>query len=743
MFKSIFLAMLVAATVLPPTTRADESTLSTDRIRSAISKALTTLEAGSIGSANKRQCFTCHSQAVPVFALVEAKRQGFSVDEVNLKRQLQHTYDHLKRGLANYRQGKGQGGDVLTAGYALWTLDEGNWPVDEVTEAVSHYLLETQLELRHWRHRGSRPPTSGSDFTATYVALRSLHYFGTQDQQEQIAERRKLVAEWLASAAPVETEDHVFRLSSLKYVDCDLSLIESAAAALLKTQREDGGWGQKGDMSSDAYATSTALTALIRDGNIPSSNEFILNGIAFLLSTQRDDGTWQVTTRAKPVQEYFESDFPHGKDQFISIAATAWSTLALLQILPPTDDTPSAKEVPESADPKDDLDSSLAVVDRLVQDFITKHKVPGVSIAMTDKGQVVYSKGFGCADLETQTSVTTNSLFRIASLSKPITAVAILQLVEQGKLGLEDKVFSVLNLGSDILSVGEAFDARLNDITIEHLLQHRGGWDRDQSFDPMFQSVRFAKQIGVPPPAGHREVILAMLNQKLDFPPGERYAYSNFGYCLLGRVIEKIAGTTYEAFVQEHVLRPIDIQSMHIGATRLEDRDTAEVRYYAKGKAKSVFQFDLGGEVPPPYGSWNLEAMDSHGGWIGTADDIAKFAASFDDLDNSPILSRESIERMHARPIGLAGYAEGGKPKDSYYSLGWSNRVTDNGQINHWHTGSLPGTTAILIRRYDGLNMVALLNTRDGAHSENLGQAIDKLLHKAANEIKRRETNSN
>ena len=743
MFKSIFIAMLVTAIVFPKTIRADESILSTDRLRAAVSKALPTLEAGSTGSANKRQCFTCHSQAVPVFAFVEAKRQGFSVDEQNLKRQLGHTYDHLKRGLANYRQGKGQGGDVLTAGYALWTLDEGNWPADEVTEAVSHYLLETQMELRHWRHRGSRPPTSGSDFTATYVALRSLHHFGTEDQQGKIAERRKLVAEWLASAVPVETEDHVFRLSSLKYVDCDPNVIEEAAAALLKTQRDDGGWGQKRDMSSDAYATGTALSALMRDGNISSTNEFVQKGIAFLLEAQRDDGTWQVTTRAKPVQEYFESDFPHGKDQFISIAATAWSTLALLQFLPPTDAPEAAIVEPAAADPTDDKVSNLTDVDGLVQDFMTKHEVPGASIAMTDKGKVVYAKGFGYSDIDTHTSVQTKSLFRIASLSKPITAVAILQLVEQGKLRLEDKVFSVLNLEAEIEAVGEAFDAKLHDITIEHLLQHRGGWDRDKSFDPMFQSVRFAKQLGVPSPAGHREVILAMLRQKLDFVPGERHVYSNFGYCLLGRVIETLAGVPYEAFVQERVLRPIGIQSMHIGATRLDGRDAAEVRYYATGKAKSVFQFDLGEEVPPPYGSWNLEAMDSHGGWIATAEDIAKFAASLDDLDNSPILSRASIERMHTRPIGLAGDEEGGEPKDSFYSLGWLNRVTNNGQVNHWHTGSLPGTSAIMIRRQDGRNMVALLNTRESPHSKHLGNAIDKLLHKAASVFDRVETGGN
>ena len=338
MFKSVLFSILCVTTLFHSAIRAEDSAPALECVRAAISKALPTLEAGSIGSADKRQCFTCHSQAVPVFAFVEAKRQGFKIDEDNLKRQLKHTYDHLKRGLANYRQGKGQGGDVLTAGYALWTLDEGGWPTDEVTDAVSHYLLETQSDIKHWRHRGSRPPTSGSDFTATYVALRGLNHFGTEEQQEPIAERRKLVAQWLASTHPIETEDFVFRLSSLQYVDCESKETVVAAAALLKLQRDDGGWGQKSEMGSDAYSTGTALSALICVGHIPPTNGSVSKGIEYLLSTQLDDGTWHVTTRAKPVQEYFESDFPHEKDQFISVAATAWSTLALLQTLQSADD---------------------------------------------------------------------------------------------------------------------------------------------------------------------------------------------------------------------------------------------------------------------------------------------------------------------------------------------------------------------------------------------------------------------
>lgn len=335
MFRFVPFALLCTAIYLPIAIGADGLIPSEDSVRAAITRALPTLEAGSIGSANQRQCFTCHSQAVPVFAFVEAQRRGFKVDQENLTRQLKHTHDHLQRGLANYLQGKGQGGDVLTAGYALWTLDEGSWPTDEVTKAVSHYLLTTQMDIKHWRHRGSRPPTSGSDFTATYVALRALHYFGSDDQQEQISERRKWVSEWLVSTPPVETEDFVFRLGSFQYVDAHINLIDEASSALLAIQRDDGGWGQREDMPSDAYSTGSALSALIRDGKVQLNNKFIRKGLNYLLATQREDGTWQVATRAKPVQEYFESGFPHGKDQFISVAATAWSTLALLQAIPP------------------------------------------------------------------------------------------------------------------------------------------------------------------------------------------------------------------------------------------------------------------------------------------------------------------------------------------------------------------------------------------------------------------------
>lgn len=371
---------------------------------------------------------------------------------------------------------------------------------------------------------------------------------------------------------------------------------------------------------------------------------------------------------------------------------------------------------------------SFSRLNSAMHNFMKDHRIPGASIAVAEKGNVIFARGYGYADVATREVVQPASLFRIASISKPITAVAILQLIEQGKLKLDDKVFEVLNYEDEIRADGEKFDVRLRDISVRHLLEHRGGWDRDKSFDAMFQSVRFAKAVGVDAPADQSTVISAMLSQQLDFVPGERYAYSNFGYCLLGRVVEKLTSRIYEDYVREKVLAPVGITTMKIGASRLEGRSANEVRYYHPGIGKSVFQVDLDQDVPHAYGGWNLEAMDSHGGWIASASDIATFASAFDDADKCPILKRESIDMMYQRPPGLAGHEESGVPKDVFYSLGWQNRVLEDGRLNHWHTGSLPGTATIMIRAHDGRTLVGLLNTRVSPSGSQLSREIEKVL---------------
>ena len=187
---------------------------------------------------------------------------------------------------------------------------------------------------RPQRNPGNRPPSVGSDFTTTYVALRGLAAFGTEEQQAKIEARKTTVQQWLLSTTPADTEDRVFHLRSLRYIDTDEETVRRAMAELLEAQRKDGGWAQTSDLKSDAYATGSVLVALIRAGDVQADHPAVRRVVQYLVDTQLEDGSWHVVSRAKPFQTYFESGFPHGKDQFISIAGSGWATLALLLAIP-------------------------------------------------------------------------------------------------------------------------------------------------------------------------------------------------------------------------------------------------------------------------------------------------------------------------------------------------------------------------------------------------------------------------
>jgi N-acyl-D-amino-acid deacylase len=325
------LLMLVATCILSATVTAD------DRVGLAIERVLPLLERATVGSADQRDCFTCHSQGLPILALDEARRRGLQIDEANFQRQLDHTYAHLERNRERYAAGKGTGGNADTAGYALWTLSTGDRAPDETTTAVTEYLLSWQSADPHWSCTSPRPPSEASDFTTTYVSLRGLKAFGTEEQHARIAARTETVKAWLIETPAADNEDRVFRLLSLHLAEADAQVIASAAGDLVSRQGTDGGWSQLDDHASDPYATATALVALQRTSSLQATDEAYQRGIAYLLDTQLEDGSWHVTSRSDPFQTYFETGFPHGADQFISTSATAWSVLALLAASPSED----------------------------------------------------------------------------------------------------------------------------------------------------------------------------------------------------------------------------------------------------------------------------------------------------------------------------------------------------------------------------------------------------------------------
>jgi hypothetical protein len=315
--------------------RSEEISPSTAAIQAAVVRSLPLLEVGAKGSMEQRkQCFTCHNQGLCVMALVTAQARGLSVDAQHVQAQLKFTGQFLGKNQSKYLEGKGQGGQVDTAGYALWTLDYGGWPSDETTAAVAEYFLRYHSDRDHWEPTSRRPPSEQSFFTSSYLALRGLKRYGTPEQRERITARCQTVKHWLLKTPASDTEDRVFRLRALHAVGAGEAALRQATFDLLHTQGQDGGWAQTATMASDAYATGSVLVALHQAGGLATNDAAYRRGLNFLIAGQLGDGSWHVVSRSDPFQTYFESGYPHGKDQFISIAAAGWATTSLALALP-------------------------------------------------------------------------------------------------------------------------------------------------------------------------------------------------------------------------------------------------------------------------------------------------------------------------------------------------------------------------------------------------------------------------
>jgi hypothetical protein len=334
------LAGVLVAVIPPPSVDpvppAAVSAVTPEGMQKAVDRALPLLLKGAEGHAAKRTCFACHNQGIPLLALTTARARGFAVRQEDLKKQVEFIARFLEGNREHYQKGRGQGGAADTAGYALFALDLGGWKADATTEAVVEYLLQWNQNLDHWRTSGHRPPSEASDFSVSYLALRALHRWGTPAQQDRIAKRVDTVRAWLLKTRARDTEDRVFRLWALREVGAEDYDLQAAVRELTRSQRPDGGWSQTDQMDSDAYATGTALVALHQAGGLAVGDPVYRRGVAYLLKAQQGDGSWLVHTRSRPFQTYFESGFPHGKDQFISMAASGWATTALvLGCLPP------------------------------------------------------------------------------------------------------------------------------------------------------------------------------------------------------------------------------------------------------------------------------------------------------------------------------------------------------------------------------------------------------------------------
>jgi CubicO group peptidase (beta-lactamase class C family) len=316
--------------------------------------------------------------------------------------------------------------------------------------------------------------------------------------------------------------------------------------------------------------------------------------------------------------------------------------------------------------------SGAAPFDELMTRLMKDNDVPGATLAIAKGGRLVMAKGYGYADFESRQLMQPDAMFRIASVSKVLTSMTALQLKDQGLLRLDDKVLDILTE----VPLPPSGDARLRDITVRHLLQHAGGWDRSISPDPSTQEM--TRALGISPPLTTADRIRYALTRPLDFTPGTKYHYSNFGYCMLGPIIEKVGGRRYELYVRDNVLLPMGVFAMSIGKSVVNGRGPYEVKYYDQAGAAATENPDDGG----------LAFCPASGSWIGSTIDLTRVMTAIEGSRGGAFLSAATMQEYLADPMLPPQVA------NQWWGLGIAVGPTPDA----WSHGGLGNSVALLQR---------------------------------------------
>ena len=341
-------------------------------------------------------------------------------------------------------------------------------------------------------------------------------------------------------------------------------------------------------------------------------------------------------------------------------------------------------------------------IDAAMNDIMDRYAPPGIAVAVVREGELVFASAYGTADIAGTVPLTPNHLFRVASVSKPVTGIAALKAIEDGLLGPDAAVFDVL---ARFLPPAGA-DPRLPLMRVRHLLHHTGGWDfYDYPDDPLFRSGEIADTLGVLLPLNPAALVRWVAMQPLAFDPGTGFAYTNIGYVTLARVIEESTGFGYEDFVRRFVLEPAGVATARLGGITRAERAAGEVEYesFRSPIWRSVFDAETVVDEPA-YGGINLAGFDASSAWLFSVIDLVRLAAATDGDEAYPdVISRQSFEFMTA-----VGTPAGVQPVGVAWFLGRDAA----GNVNRWdHSGGMPGTTSYLARLPSGVIIAVVSNT--------------------------------
>lgn len=364
----------------------------------------------------------------------------------------------------------------------------------------------------------------------------------------------------------------------------------------------------------------------------------------------------------------------------------------------------------------------MTAVDTALSDFITHWQIPGASLGIVYDQRLVYARGFGYADVDSNKYVYPYSMMRIASVSKTFTGIAAMKLIQDGLLHLTDTAFGPHGILNDT-NYTLILDQRYKKITVQQLLQHTSGLVGEGMDDPQYDLYHIAMVMGVAPPATGKTVIKYMLrNKNLDYNPGTQYQYSNLGYNILGRIIEKVTGyPTYEEYYKNEILNQVDATATSIGNDFKDQKLPNEVNYYDMKWDTTYSCYDSITMVPESYGSYHLKTMDAHGGWVTNPTEMLLLLTAADGFPGRTDFLSDSIINIMST----------GSAQNPNYGMGWGL-----GSDGSWkHAGALTtGVCSFIVRQPDGIEYALIFN-RLPLDSSNITPSLDSFLTAVTNVI--------
>ena len=272
--------------------------------------------------------------------------------------------------------------------------------------------------------------------------------------------------------------------------------------------------------------------------------------------------------------------------------------------------------------------SALKTLDQAVQAYMQQNNIPGAGVAVSRNGKLIFARGYSWSEPHEETTSPT-SLFRIASCSKPLTRIGIQRLVESTGLTYGETIQSILKLklpnGGSIPQDPEPANRETDghyfpNVKVEHLMNHSGGWDRGVLDEPtFFKDDETAQAFGKSLPVNTEEIARWGAGQRMQFWPGHRSAYSNFGFLLLGLIIERKTGKAYGAWMQQNIFAPLGIKRARLALPLEHSRAPGEVAYFPNVPELRPNLVNGVGNVPIQYGGENHANFAAFGGWVMSA----------------------------------------------------------------------------------------------------------------------------